>query len=248
MWHQFQEAMSCLRVVRYTDRTRDRLIDVRDRPAEPAPDFVAKEAQDAGKAAPDRAFGDHTSPRVPLVWGGGDLDHEAPVSKPNLETGVVEIERRTALEQGLNAFIGLAVEAHETAAARRPRAKRKPVEVNGCGAEYPPKADLLAGLPRGNAHELPPISTGDCPGRAPVVDIGRPVEAACVRSERHLIPWSMPRTLTKSAGPMTNSAKRRAHGGVKLVRARMRSRVLSAESSRSTNAQLKSVVRIGLIM
>ena len=57
----------------------------------------------------------------------------------------------------------------------------------------------------------------------------------------------MPETLTKSAGPRTSSANGRAQPGVYLARARIKSRVLPSSHSRRTNAQLKSIVRIGLI-
>jgi len=83
-----------------------------------------------GSATADRPFRHDAAPRTVRVADGRLLDHEAPLRKPHLERGVVEVARRAPSDPGRQRLEQPAVEADEVAA----RAERQPVEIDGGAA------------------------------------------------------------------------------------------------------------------
>jgi hypothetical protein len=124
--HQLENAPRESRVVRQPLWALDRLVDVRDHAAAPAPDLVAEDAERARPAAADRSFGDDAAPGTVAVADGCHLDHEPSLRHPDFERRVVEVAGRSLLEPRRHRLEDAPVQPHRTTA----RTQREPVEVD----------------------------------------------------------------------------------------------------------------------
>src|SRR6185503_19622193 len=94
----------------------DGLAGVRDAAVPPATDLVPEDPGAAGSATADRPFRHDAAPRTVRVADRRLLDHEAPLRKPHLERGVVEVARRAPPDPGRQRLEQPAVEPDEVAA------------------------------------------------------------------------------------------------------------------------------------
>src|SRR3954469_22645436 len=111
-------------------RTLYGLDDVGDVPISPEPDLVAEDPKPARPATADGACGDHATLLATQVGDRRLLDHEPRPGDLDLERGVVEVARWTALDPRHQRLVRTTVQPDKAPAC----AERQPVEVNGRAA------------------------------------------------------------------------------------------------------------------
>ena len=104
-----------------------RLAEIWDRPATPAADLVAKQAQPAEVAAPYDARGHNPSTRLVSVRRRCDFDRVAIAAQRDNERCVIEVASLPMLARGLNSLEDPAVDADGMPTC----AERNPIQING---------------------------------------------------------------------------------------------------------------------
>jgi hypothetical protein len=116
-------------IVAQPARASHRLAEIRNRPAAPTADLVAKQAQPADVAAPDGARADHAPARLVGVGRRRELDRVATAIQFDDERRVVEVASLPMAPRRIDGLEDPAVEAHGVTA----RAERDPIQIHGCG-------------------------------------------------------------------------------------------------------------------
>jgi len=111
-------------------RPANRRAEIRNRPATPAADLVAKQAQPAHVAAPDSARANHASTCLVGVGRRRDFDRVVLAVALDDERCVVELGSPPMLASGFDGLEDPAIEADGVTS----RAERNPIEIDGCCA------------------------------------------------------------------------------------------------------------------
>jgi hypothetical protein len=137
----------------------NRIAEIRNRPAAPAADLVAKHAQAAEAATPDGAGGNHAATRPVSVRRRRDFDRVAIAIQLDNERRVIEVAALPMLPRGVNGLEDAAVEADGVTTS----AERNPIQIHGCRAQRLHRCREASPAERRSASGLAHTASADCP-------------------------------------------------------------------------------------